>query len=102
MHTKIRDSVVDILGIKDLPVEHQEEVYSKLGTIVYTEAISKALDFLSEEDQSKLDEIIEKNPDPENIITFLAERVPELDSIVQNEAEKLKAEVATIMNQIGN
>ncbi|MFA6392784.1 MAG: DUF5663 domain-containing protein [Candidatus Paceibacterota bacterium] len=101
MFNDINKNIVLILGINTLPVEKQKEAMERLGAIVYQEVMLRVLDILSEEDKDTFEKLIEKNPDPENIFGFLSEKVPNLDEIVKEEAEKLREESAEIMSEIG-
>ncbi len=42
-----------------------------------------------------------KNPDPENLFEYLINKVPNLDQIVKEEAEKLREEATEIIGDIG-
>ncbi len=101
MNTKIKNDIVQILGIDSLPKEEQEEVYMQFGAIIYMEVMTRAMDILSEDDQNILDKLIQENPDPEVMFTFLAEKIPNLDEIVREEAEKVHKEAGDLMSKVG-
>jgi hypothetical protein len=101
MFDTINNNIITILGIDKLPVEQQKETMEKLGAIVYQEVMLRALDIMTEEDKDEFEALIEKNPDPEAMFVFLSEKVPTIDTIVTEEAEKLREESADIMSEIG-
>jgi hypothetical protein len=101
MFNTVNNNIIKILGIDLLPVEQQKEAMEKLGGIVYQEVMLRVLDIMSEEDKDAFEKIIESTPDPEVMFTFLAQKVPNIDTIVSEEAEKLRAESAEIMSDIG-
>lgn len=101
MFNQINDNIIKTLGIDALPVEKQKEAMEKLGAIVYQEVMLRVLDIMSDEDKDAFEKLIEKNPDPEIMFTYLSEKVPTIDAIVSEEAEKLRAESAEIMGEIG-
>jgi len=101
MFNTINKNVVEILGINTLPVEQQKEAMERLGAIVYQEVMLRVLDIMSEEDKDLFEKLIEKNPDPEAMFTFLAEKVPNIDQIVNEEAQSLREESAEILSDIG-
>lgn len=101
MFKEINENIIKTLGIDVLPVEKQKEAMERLGAIVYQEVMLRVLDIMSEEDKDAFESLIEKNPDPEIMFGFLSEKVPTIDQIVAEEAEKLRAESAEIMSQIG-
>jgi len=101
MFNTINNNIIKILGIDALPVEQQKEAMERLGAIVYQEVMLRVLDIMSEEDKDEFEKIIERNADPEVMFTFLSGKVPNLDAIVTEEAEKFRTESADIMSEIG-
>ncbi len=101
MFNDINKNIVTTLGINNLPVEQQKEAMERLGAIVYQEVMLRVLDILSEEDKDAFEKLIEKDSNPESMFAFLSEKVPNLDEIVREEAEKLREESAEIMSEIG-
>ncbi len=99
MFETINKNIITILGIDKLPIEKQKEAMEKLGAIVYQEVILRALEVMKEEDKNTFEKIIEGNPDGETIITFLAEKVPDINQIVKEEAESLKEESTEILDE---
>ncbi len=94
-------NIIKILGIDALPVEQQKEAMEKLGAIVYQEVMLRVLDIMSDEDKNAFEALIEKNPDPEAMFAYLAEKVPNIDQIVAEEAESLREESAEILADLG-
>lgn len=101
MFNTINNNIIKILGIDTLPVEQQKDAMEKMGAIVYQEVMLRALDIMSEEDKDAFEKIIEKNPDPEIMFTFLSTKIPNINEIVNEEAEKFRNESADIMSEIG-
>lgn len=101
MFDKINKSIVEILGISSLPEEKQKDALEKLGAIVYQEVMLRVLDIMTETDKDEFERLIEKDPSPETMFTFLAQKVPNLDEIVIEEAKSLQEESAQILNEIG-
>ncbi len=92
MFNQINDNVVKILGIDKLPAEEQKETMKKLVATVYEEVLFRALEIMSNEDKESFDKLMGENPDPEKMFTFLATKVPNIDTIAYEEAEKVKDE----------
>lgn len=101
MFKEVNDNIITILGIDKLPVEQQKDTMEKMGAIVYQEVMLRVLDIMSEEDKDAFEKLIEENPNPEAMFDFLGQKVPNIDEIVSEEANKLKEESANIMGQIG-
>jgi hypothetical protein len=101
MHNKINGNIIKVLGIDALPVEKQKEAMERLGAIVYQEVMLRVLDIMSDEDKDEFEKLLEKTPDPDTMFIYLGEKVPNLEEIVSEEAEKLRNESAEIMGEIG-
>lgn len=101
MFNEINKNIVTTLGINLLPVEKQKEVMERLGAIVYQEVMLRVLDILNEEDKDEFEKLIEKNPDPENVFSWLAVKIPNIDEIVGEESDKLRKESVEIIGDIG-
>ncbi len=101
MFNKINENVIKTLGIDSLPPEKQREAIERLGAIVYQEVMLRVLDILSEEDKDAFEKLIDENPDPEAMFGFLVEKIPNIDQIVGEEAEKIRNEATEIMADIG-
>lgn len=101
MFQKINADIIDILGIKNLGEEEQKDAMEKMGGLVYQEIMLRAIDMLSEEDKNDFEKIITENPNPEAMFDFLEEKIPNIEEIAREEAEKFKTDSANIMNQIG-
>lgn len=101
MYKQANENIIKILGIDSLSLDKQKEAMEKLGAIVYQETMLRVLEILSEEDKNEFEKVIAQNPDPENLFSFLSEKVPNLDEIISEEAEKLRAESAEIIDEIG-
>jgi hypothetical protein len=101
MFNQINKNIVLILGINKLPVEKQKDAMESLGGIVYQEVMFRVIDILSDEDKNEFEKLTEKNPSPEIIFGFLANKVPNLGDIAKEETLKLNEETKDIMSKIG-
>lgn len=98
---KIKNDMIETLGIHNLPKEEQEEMYIQFGTVIYTEVLTRAMDMLEEKDLDVLNNLIKENPDPEALITFLSIKIPNLDEIIKEESAKIQNEAAMFISQVG-
>lgn len=101
MFQQINNNIIKTLGIDSLPEEKQREAVERLGSIVYQEVMLRVLDIMSEEDKDKFEKLIEISPDPEIMFTFIGEKVPNLEDIINEEAQKLRDEATEILGDIG-
>ena len=100
MFDKVNQNIIQILGIDKLPIEQQKDAMERLGGIVYQEVMLRVLDIMSEPDKDEFEKLIEKNPNPEVMFAYLATKVPDIDKIVEEEAQSLRDESGDIMSQI--
>ncbi len=101
MYNTINNTIITTLGINALPVDQQKEAIERLGGLVYQEVMLRVVDQMEEADKDEFEKLLATNPDPETMFEFIAEKVPEVDTIVKEEAEKLRGEASEIMGQIG-
>ena len=101
MFNKINSDIREILGINALPEEKQNEMMEKMGGLVYQEIMLRALDQLTEEEKDEFEKLITENNDPEAMFSYREKKVPDIENIAHEEAEKFKADSANIMSQIG-
>lgn len=101
MKTQIEDTIIKTLGLDALPEGEQREALAQMAAVVYQEVILRALAVMDDEDKEKFDEILSTTNDPDVLLVFLAQKLPNLNEIVEDEANKLKKETGDIMSQIG-
>ncbi len=101
MFNEINKNIVITLGINSLPVEQQKEAMERLGSIVYQEVMIKSIELLEESDKDEFEKLIEKDPNPNTMFEFLSKKIPNLNEIVIEEAEKLRDESAEIIGDLG-
>jgi hypothetical protein len=93
MFNKINKKIIGILEIDELPIDQQKRAMEELGPIVYQEIMVRVLDKMNEEDRKGFEELIAKDPDPETMFAYLSEKVPDVEQIAEEEAEKLQKEI---------
>jgi len=84
------------LGIPDLSPEKKMNLIQLMTELLQKRVMLRALESMSEQDQLAL-ELVENNP--EEIIKFLQERVPNFLDIIQEEAIKVKEEMLQTKEQ---
>src|SRR3989344_3924551 len=77
-------------SLLSLAPEEQEEAFAELGEQLFIRVIARALAVMSESDSEKLTALLSAGADGERIVSFLTERVPDLASIVGEEAASLR------------
>jgi len=90
MFNQINDNIIKILGISALPQDQQKDAMDKMGAIVYQEVMLRVLEAMTDENKDEFEKLIETNPDPETMFKFLAEKVPSIETIATEEAERVR------------
>ena len=101
MKTQIDNTIIKTLGLDVLPAGEQQEALARMAAVVYQEVVVRALNVMNDSDKEKFDSILSTTNDPEILLAFLSEKLPNLNEIVEEEANKLKKETGDIMSQIG-
>jgi len=88
----LRGLMVRVFNIETEDTAHQDEVLARAGQMVFEGFITDAYDLLTETDQKKLEELIEKTEDPNEIMTFLEYRIPNFDHLLAGQVFRVKTE----------
>jgi diaminopimelate decarboxylase len=93
MTTILQKNIIKELGLENLPEERQMKIILGMGRIIQQNVILRVLDELKEEDKDEFDKFLaQKGDDQEAIFNFLQSKIPNLDSIINEEIEKFKKE----------
>lgn len=101
MKTQIENTIIQSLGLDALPANQRQEMLSRLAAVVYQEVVVRALTVMTDDDKEKFDQILSTSNDPEVLLAFLSEKLPNLKEVIEEEANKLRQETGDIMSQIG-
>lgn len=100
MFNTINNIIFTTLGIDTLPQGQQREAMERLSSIVYEAVMLRALDIMNEASIDEFETLAETDPESEALFAFLSEKVPGLDVIAREEAEKLKPESVEIISEL--
>ncbi len=102
MDTILKKDLIKALGADILPEAEQVKMVEEIGRVVYARIMSRAIPLLSniekEEFQKVLDDTNEENSD---VFDYLNSKIPNLESIVQEEISSFKDTSLNVMSQIG-
>lgn len=77
-----------------LPEDQQIEMVDRIGRILYQAILVRALDILSEKEQIEFDLMMDEDDStPQDILAFIASKIPTFDQLVADEREKLKRDI---------
>lgn len=92
--TQIRESIIELFNIRDLPEDKQEETINRIGAIIFQSVLMRTLPMLSEEDLANYEKMLEENVAPDELMNFFGEKIPNFLEIVAEESENFRAEAA--------
>ena len=97
-NTILQQTIIEELGLQDLPQEKQEQLLVKIGEVVIKRIYLETMENLEKPDQEKLVDMMEKNPD--GIEAFLKEKIPNYDEFVKKIVDDFKGEMKEDMGII--
>lgn len=90
-NTILQQTIIEELGLAELPQEKQEELLVKIGEVVMKRIYLETMEKLEKEDQEKLVDLMDKNPD--GIEAFLQEKIPNYEEFVKKVVDEFKGEL---------
>lgn len=91
-------NIIQALGLEALPLEEKQAMLEKMTDLLMKRVMLRVLDELSDE---QLAEMPKEGSNPEELLAFVAEKVPNYDAIMNEEVVKLKGEVLKAAEQVG-
>jgi hypothetical protein len=98
--TVLKQTIIEELGLQDLPQEKQDELMAQIGEVVMKRIYLETMESLEKEDQEKLIDLMEKKP--EEAEGFLREKIPDYDNFVKKVVDDFKAELVEDMGKTVN
>lgn len=90
---QIQKSLLDEMGLTDLPPEKQEELLVKMTEVVLKRIFVETVEKLSPDDQDAYAKMIEEKAGPEEAEKFLMEKIPDYDEMVKKVVDDFRAEM---------
>lgn len=94
--TKMQKSLIDEMGLSDLPEEKQQALTEKMFEVLLKNIFVEAGEKLSEEDKNIFGEMISKEASPEEIEKFFKEKIPDYENMVKKVAENFREEMLKV------
>ncbi|MFZ2205664.1 MAG: DUF5663 domain-containing protein [Minisyncoccia bacterium] len=98
----IQNNIIDILELDNLPKEEAEEILIRTGALIYQNVLMRAVEKMTDKDQDDFEKMLDNEAKPEEIFSFLKDKVEDFEKIIIEETEKFKNKTSNIMDQIGN
>ena len=90
----VKDNLIEMFELDKLPPEKALEMVERLSKLVFQAVLVRALPLLSEENLNAYEKIVDANEGGEVLFKFLGEKVSGFDTMIAEEAEALRAEMA--------
>lgn len=98
----IQKNIESVLELDNLPVEEQQEIMLRIGAIIYQNVLMRVMETMTDGDQNEFEKLLDNNAKPEEIFSFLKNKVQDFEKIINEEATKFKNKSNNIMSQIGS
>jgi len=96
---ELKKRIFEDLELEGISETEKEEMLEKIGKIIFEMALIRILDEMEDETAREFEKFIEQNQNPEEILRFLREKVPNFEEILQEEAMKFKSETFDILKE---
>lgn len=90
---QIQSSLLDELGLTDLPQDKQEQLLIKMTEVVLKRILVETMDKLNQADQDAYGQLIDKEADPKEIEQFLREKIENYDQLLEKVVDDFKADM---------
>ena len=98
----IQNNISKALELENLSPEERQEILIRVGTVIYQNVLMRVMELITDEEQNEFEKILDNNGKPEEIFSFLKNKVPDFEKIIEEEALKFKNKTTNIMDQIGD
>ncbi|MDD3487546.1 MAG: hypothetical protein PHF35_04205 [Candidatus Moranbacteria bacterium] len=99
--TILKQSLVDELGLQDLPKEKQEEILVKMTEVLLKKIYLETFEKLGEKDREELADMLDGEPEPEKVEAFLREKIEDYDGFVKKVVEEFTEEMKKTTGDLG-
>jgi hypothetical protein len=83
-------NLIKTLGLDNLPPADQEKLLLQIGDCIYEAIIARTLKAMTPTDKVELEHLLAENPSFEIIGEFIYSRVPNIDTIAEEEINTFK------------
>jgi hypothetical protein len=81
-------------GLQNRSPEEQADYIERIGRLVYQALLVRSLDLLTDEEQTELDLLLdEEHTTAEDVLVFLASKIPTFEILRKEEIEKIKKDI---------
>jgi hypothetical protein len=89
----ITQSIIDELGLNDLPADKQEQLLIKMTEVVLQRIFVETMDKLAPVDQEEYEKMIDREATPEEMEAFLKGKIAGYDEMIKKVVDDFKEEM---------
>jgi hypothetical protein len=94
MNSILSKDVIKEWGLAAMPQKDQNAIVERIGRILYQAILVRALDILSEKEQTEFDELLDNDlTTPDDVLAFLQKKIPTFEKMVEDEKKSLKEDI---------
>lgn len=97
---KIKKTLGEMLDLQNASPEEQEAMLDMVAKTVLQGVLAKVIEAMNEEEEDNFEMFLEQDPNPEQLVVYLQERIPNFEEVVQQEAESFKQHAEKVMPDI--
>ena len=94
---QVAQNIIKGLGLEVLPEEKKVQMLEKMTELVQKRVMLRVMELLSNE---QAEEMAAKESNPVEMLAYIAEKVPNFDSILQEEISVLREEVLGVAKEV--
>jgi len=99
VYEELKKRIFKDLELKGVSEKEKDEILQKIGKIIFEMTLIRILDEMDDETAKEFEQFLEKNQNPDDILKFLKEKVPDLEEILEDEARKFKSETFDVLKE---
>ena len=89
----LQANIIDLLGLQALPETRKQELLAQMAQVIQDRILDRMIEAMSADQRKEFDAILDADPEPEKVDTFLKTAVPGYEQIAAEEATKFKQEM---------
>lgn len=96
MTDEIQKTLIDDLGLSDLPADKKDQLLMKMTEVVLKRIFLETMEKLTDKDQDEYTKLIDENAEPDRLEGFLRERIAGYEGLVSKIVTDFVAEMKTV------
>lgn len=100
-NTILQQSIVEELGLQNLPKEKQEEILVKMTEVLLKKIYFETFEKLGEKDREELGKILDGETEPEKAEQYLRAKIEDYDGFVKKIVEEFKEDMKKTTENFG-